>query len=238
MLLILAAVPFETSLLRRQLLSSQNIQLGNYTATSGTLYGQPVMIAHGGIGPSTMAMQLTRIFAQQAFVAVLHCGCGGSYQHSGLHNGDLAMASAEVFGDLGVVTADTFIPLAELDISQDDQRVPSSRQNYSLQSPLLDFARNVLPTAVVGSFVTVSGCSGHSGLSDELESRWGGICENMEGAAVAQVCAEFSVPLLELRGISNPTGSRDPQEWELKRGAEAAQQGLLQLLERWSEYRD
>jgi futalosine hydrolase len=55
----------------------------------------------------------------------------------------------------------------------------------------------------------------------------------MEGAAAAQVCAEFSLPLLELRGISNPTGSRDPQLWDIKAGAEAAQRGLLQLLEQW-----
>jgi futalosine hydrolase len=55
----------------------------------------------------------------------------------------------------------------------------------------------------------------------------------MEGAAVAQVCAEFDLPLLELRGISNPTGTRDPQQWNIVRGAEAAQTGILKLLGNW-----
>ena len=55
----------------------------------------------------------------------------------------------------------------------------------------------------------------------------------MEGAAVAQACAEFDIPLLELRGISNPTGTRDPQRWDIARGTEAAQAGILKLLDNW-----
>ena len=52
----------------------------------------------------------------------------------------------------------------------------------------------------------------------------------MEGAAAAQACENFGVPLLELRGISNPTGTRDPQQWDVVGGATAAQQGILKLL--------
>ncbi|MCW8893304.1 MAG: futalosine hydrolase, partial [Deltaproteobacteria bacterium] len=61
----------------------------------------------------------------------------------------------------------------------------------------------------------------------------GGICENMEGAAAAQVCSAFDLPLLELRGISNPTGTRDPEQWDIIKGAEAAQLGILELLQNW-----
>ena len=55
----------------------------------------------------------------------------------------------------------------------------------------------------------------------------------MEGAATAQVCAEYNLPLLEIRGISNPTGSRVPADWDLKLGAEAAQRAVMRLLENW-----
>jgi len=50
---------------------------------------------------------------------------------------------------------------------------------------------------------------------------------------VAQVCARFGVPLLELRGISNLVEDRDPSRWDLRAGAAAAQEGVLTLLELW-----
>jgi futalosine hydrolase len=56
----------------------------------------------------------------------------------------------------------------------------------------------------------------------------------MEGAAAAQVCEHLGVPLLELRGMSNPTGSRDPQQWDVVAGATAAQRAILKLLKHWS----
>jgi futalosine hydrolase len=82
-------------------------------------------------------------------------------------------------------------------------------------------------------FVTVSTCSGSSRAGAELSRRTGGICENMEGAAAAQICAMHDLPFLELRGISNMVEDRDLSTWDLRRGAEAAQQAILHLLAEW-----
>jgi futalosine hydrolase len=54
----------------------------------------------------------------------------------------------------------------------------------------------------------------------------------MEGAAAAQVCAEFSCPLLEVRGISNPTGTRANERWDIPLGMRVAQEAVLTLLQR------
>ncbi len=235
MLLIIAAVPAETILLRRQLSETKAITLGGCRLLFGTIHQQPILLAHSGVGPTAMAIRLSRLLENHPCTAVLLCGCGGSYPNSGLQIGDLVLACSEIHGDLGVATATEFIPLEQLDIPQDRQLMPATRQQFDLHSPLLDWAKQRLPEAACGGFVTVSCCSGHPPLSEALQCRSGGICENMEGAAAAQVCAEFGLPLLELRGISNPTGSRDPQLWDLKAGAEAAQRGLLQLLKHWSD---
>jgi futalosine hydrolase len=48
-----------------------------------------------------------------------------------------------------------------------------------------------------------------------LAARFNGLCENMEGAAVARVCAEFSLPVLELRAISNLVQDRDLSRWQM-----------------------
>lgn len=238
MLLIIAAVPLETALLRQQLQNRCERQLGRYRLFSGTIANQQLLLAHSGVGQNAMAIQLTRLLEQFQPEAVLLCGCGGSYPHSSLGNGDLAIASEEICGDLGVATAEGFIALEELDIPQQPELMPQIRQRYPLQSDLTDLACRALPEAQFGPFVSVNCCSGHPSLSDALQQRTAGICENMEGAAAAQACAEYAVPLLELRGISNPTGSREPQDWEIKRGAEAAQQGVLKLLQYLSKQRN
>lgn len=233
MLLLIAAVPAETNLLRRQLVETKTATLGNLYLSFGTILQQQVLLTHSGIGQTAMAIGLTRLLENYPGIAVLLCGCAGSYPDSGLQIGDLAIATEEIYGDLGVATADDFIPLNKLAIPQDLQLMPALRQRIDLDSPLLAWARKQLPSATAGPFVTINCCSGHPQLSEALQQRTGGICENMEGAAAAQVCAEFGVPLMELRGISNPTGTRDPQQWNIKAGAEAAQRGVLQLLEQW-----
>lgn len=230
MLLIVAATPLETCLLRRHLTVLETFRCGSSELLQGTLLGHKILLGQSGIGAMLMAMQLTRILNQHQPQGVILCGCGGSYPDTGLAVGDLALASAEVYGDCGVATDAGFVALETLNIPQDPSCVPVFQQGYNLQSPLLVRAADILPDAARGVFVTVNCCSGTRELSIRLQQQTGGICENMEGAAAAQVCAEFSCPLLELRGISNPTGTRDPQQWNIPLGAEVAQQGVLTLL--------
>lgn len=233
MLLILAATPLETKLLRQNMCDRQPLQCGTSKVVSGSLCGLDILLCHGGVGQVNMAIQLTRILSTHTPSAVLLCGCGGCYPDSGLQIGDLALADVEIFGDLGVTTAEKFIPLCQLDIPQNEQLTPAIQQSIALDPDLLSWAQDVLPNVTHGPFVTINCCSGTTDASINLQQRTGGICENMEGAAAAQVCAEFEVPLLELRGISNPTGTREPQQWDIVRGSEAAQLGVLELLDNW-----
>jgi futalosine hydrolase len=235
MLLILAASPLETGLLRKHVRDAHTFYCATNPIVRGKIGGEDILLAHGGIGQVNMAIHLTRLLNAHTPVAVFLCGCGGSYPDSNLHLGDLTLAESEFFADLGVATEEKFIPLEQLDLPQDPQLSPVIQQSFTLNPELLNRAQKILPDVISGPFVTVNCCSSHPGLSIELQQRSSGICENMEGAAAAQVCAEFAVPLLELRGISNPTGTRDSQQWDVVRGAEAAQTGILKLLDHWSE---
>lgn len=232
MFLLIAATPAETGLLRRQLSCSESLLSGGKELLRGSLCNTPVLIGHGGIGAMLMAMQLTRILAEQRPEAVILCGCGGSYPASGLGIGDLALASSEIYGDCGVTTNTGFIPLEQLNIPQQAHLAPLFQQSYNLDTPLYKQAVQVLPQARCGPFVTVNNCSGTPDLSRQLQQQTAGICENMEGAAAAQVCAEFSCPLLEVRGISNPTGTRAEELWDISLGIRVAQEAVLALLQR------
>lgn len=232
MILIIAATPAETALLRQQLSPGKNLLCGGRELLHGHLYGAPVVVGHGGIGAMLMAMQLTRMLAEQRPEAVILCGCGGSYPDSNLDPGDLALASSEIYGDCGVTTDSGFIPLERLKIPQQARLAPIFQQSYDLESPLYKRAARLLPKAHCGPFVTINNCSGTPELSRQLQQRTAAICENMEGAAAAQVCAEFSCPLLELRGISNPTGTRADELWDIPLGVRVAQEAVLMLLQR------
>ena len=234
MVLIVAASPLETELLRKTMTHAKRLHCDTNLIFSGQLQGQKILLGHGGIGQVNMSIHLTRILNAHRPTAVLLCGCGGSYPGSNLQIGDLVLAESETFADLGVATEDQFIPLEQLNLLQNPQLAPVIQQSFTLNSDLFNRAQQIFPEASCGPFVTVNCCSGNPGLSIELQQRSGGICENMEGAAVAQVCAEFDLPLLELRGISNPTGTRDPQQWDIIRGAEQAQMAILKLLDHWA----
>jgi futalosine hydrolase len=234
MLLIIAAAPLETSLLRKQIANVQISLCGATQVFSGKLAEKDILLSHGGIGQVNMAMQLTRLLDSDTPTAVLLCGCAGYYPASGLKIGDLALATDEYFADLGVATTEQFVPLEKLDLPQQSHLAPVVKQSLPLDQTLFNRARKILPEITCGTFATVNCCSGSPELSFELERRSDAICESMEGAAAAQVCENRGVPLLELRGMSNPTGTRDPQQWDVVAGATAAQRAILKLLKHWS----
>jgi futalosine hydrolase len=86
-----------------------------------------------------------------------------------------------------------------------------------------------------GPLVTVSTCSGSTAAGAQLARRTEGLGENMEGAAVAQLCARFGVPFFEVRGISNLVEDRDLSRWNLPAAAAVAQRAVRALLAGWRD---
>jgi futalosine hydrolase len=69
----------------------------------------------------------------------------------------------------------------------------------------------------VGSCATVSTCSGTDALAEAIAARAGALCEDMESAAVALAAARLGTPFAALRVISNRTGERSRQGWDMAR---------------------
>jgi futalosine hydrolase len=71
---------------------------------------------------------------------------------------------------------------------------------------------------LIGPIATVSTCSGTDALAREVAARTGAIAEAMEGAAVAHALMRLrgsARDFLEVRVVSNTTGDRDKQVWDL-----------------------
>nr|WP_240194833.1 futalosine hydrolase [Desulfobulbus rhabdoformis] len=166
-----------------------------------------------GIGPVESALQVTDFLArsQQPFEVVINFGVAGAYIGNSAGAGllDICLAEREVLGDLGICTGEQVIPL----------RLPALEimDSFSLDSPELQRTASLLGTMDLswyqGNFITVNGTSGTRRRGDALARQHDGLCENMEGAAVARVCRHFQLPLIELRCISNLVEDRNPDNW-------------------------
>jgi len=240
MIALLAAVAEETALLRETLEGSVRETVHGMAMLTGRIHGQDVCLTHGGVGKAAAAAATITLLQHYQPEALLLFGCGGAYQHSGLEIGDLALANREIFGDEGVATAHGFDDLATMGLAmrQADETFfnswPTDSQLRERAQPvLLELAEKQGLKVATGAFVTVSTCTGTTTRAIEIEQRTGGICENMEGAAVALACRQLAVPLLEIRGISNLVEDRDTARWDLAAGMTVAQAAVIRLLEKW-----
>lgn len=243
MIALLAAVPEETALIRAAIEEGEQASVHGLTYLTGRISGIKVTLTHSGIGKAAAAATAVSLLNSCQPEALFLFGCGGAYPEAGLSIGDLAIASAEIFGDEGVKTPDGFLDLAEIRLPM--RRTPEifynawpvSKALHAWASPLLQsHAAGHEIKLQSGPFVTVSACTGSTAVATDLAHKTGGLCENMEGAAVALACRQLSTPLLEIRGISNLVEDRDTRRWDLPTGMAAAQTAILELLTRWAEH--
>lgn len=240
MIALLAAVNEETRLVREALEGSLEQTVNGVLLRTGRLCGQHVCLAHSGIGKAAAAATAVALLCHCRPQALWLFGCGGAYPGSGLAIGDLALADSEIFGDEGVVTGRGFRDLAAMQLPMRPEtgefynRWPVDPALFNWAGPLFEEqARTTASRFASGPFVTVSTCTGTITAARAMAGRTGAICENMEGAAVALVCQQLAVPLLEVRGISNRVEDYDPSSWDLAAGMIAAQNAVLALLPLW-----
>ncbi len=179
-----------------------------------------------GLGPGSTSFELTRFIENRgAPYTVILAGVAGAYQWADVELGDVCLASSEAYGDLG-------------------RQGPSGIEPISLEGDetQTEFAlepgwRRIIKSDIVkklgvryGPMVTVSCVTGTSERARDLHERFKSIAENMEGAAAAQVCDYYQVPLLEFRGISNWVGDLDKKNWRMNQALNATARVLEKVL--------
>jgi futalosine hydrolase len=194
----------------------------------------PLVVA--GIGAVNTAHALSEYFAtHQKPSLVIQTGIAGAYVPAGISVGSVVLADTEIYGDLGVLMVDGWQPMEAVGIplvAARDGR-PARFNYFPLDETLVARASGIGGSLITrtGPFLTLSIVTGVRTLGDELHDRFGALCESMEGAAAAHVCALHDTPFLEVRGISNLVEDRDRSKWRIKEAAEAAQTVALKLAE-------
>jgi futalosine hydrolase len=159
-----------------------------------------------GIGKANAGAATARLVDPATTSCVVSLGLAGALPGSGLRPGDVVVATRSVFADEGLLTPDGFQTCAEmgLPIAPHGDEPPASP---AILGTLEADAR--APVA------TVSTCSGTDEAARLVVARTGAVAEAMEGAAVLLVAARLGIPGVEVRIISNTTGDRARQRWDL-----------------------
>ena len=237
-LALVCAVPLECERLRAALEGARETAVGRKPAWTGRLDGADVVLLAGGMGKTNAAHALTALLEARTVRGVVGFGIGGAYPGSGLEVGGIALATAAVYGDEGVMAPGGWMSAEGIGIPLWQAGGVRAFNTFALDAARVERARTALAAAGydvrTGPFVTVSCCSGTAALGEAMAARVpGALCEGMEGAALAHVAAIYEVPFLELRAVSNLVEDRDMSRWRIRQAAEAAQEAVRVVARTW-----
>ena len=241
---LLAALPSEGELILQQCKIVRTETKGDLKIYRTTLAGKEIIVVFSGLGKVNAAAAAAALLSGYPVSRLWVWGSGGAYPLAGVEIGDVALASEEIFGDEGVATISSWQPLDVIGIPLIDSTLKPVFNRMEVDPLELNRSRQLLsewqripgaPQVHLGPFVTVSAVSGSYARARLLSNRFGALCENMEGGAVAQVCLRYGVPFMEIRGLSNRAGDRGKKRWQLKKALNNCQRVLLFLLENWDK---
>ncbi len=159
-----------------------------------------------GVGSPATIFHLTSLLSKDSYDRVIQLGVAGSYNPD-IEKGTLVEVGEDCFADLGI----------------DDRGVFTSIFDAGLSDPDLEpFSKGVLVNPLQKATglpmvkgITVNTASGSKELIDQRKSKYFPDIESMEGAAAFFVCLQNSIPIIQVRSISNLVEPRDREAWEL-----------------------
>ncbi|MDX2146515.1 MAG: futalosine hydrolase [Planctomycetota bacterium] len=164
-----------------------------------------------GVGKANAAGGLANLAPDYAIA--INLGIAGALPGSGLNLGDVVAATACWSADEGVRTPENFLTLESLGFPLGDFSGPTP-----VDSSLLERLTTIVSR--VGPIASVSTCSGTDELASAVANRFPDappIAEDMESAALAQTAVRLGIHFGAVRVISNTTGDRSGQRWDIPR---------------------
>ncbi|MCE5336327.1 MAG: hypothetical protein LLG06_17250 [Desulfobacteraceae bacterium] len=222
--------------------------------------GLRILAGTTGIGKVNAAAVTSAVICSFNAGEVWNAGCAGSYGGSGLDVGDVLISTDCVCGDEGVLDSRAAHPMSTIGIPLLKKKGFPLFDGFPLEEFLQrrkiatllpegrytaagDGSRTLRPclpgadgdecfSLRYGSSLTVGMASGDRQTASARFRTHGALAENMEGSAMAQSCALFNVPFLEIRGVSNIAGERERGLWNIPRAVRNSIRVVYHLLAR------
>ncbi|MFC3915093.1 futalosine hydrolase [Deinococcus metalli] len=138
------------------------------------------------------------------------------------------MSSEIVHADLGAWDGGAWLDLDALGLSVWPDAVQGTR--FPVWAGAAEAARRA--GAAFGPLLTLSSVTGSAAGALAVVARHpGALTEGMEGAGIAHAALLAGVPVVEVRGVSNPVGPRDRGAWRIGDALEATRRGVEAVLD-------
>jgi adenosylhomocysteine nucleosidase len=183
--------------------------------TSGLIDGIPIVAARAGAGKVNAAFAATLLVDHFSPSAVIFTGTAGAIDAE-LNPGDVIIGTAVGYHDFGNITTDGFVRSPTRNAASGKLDPPFFPADPALLSAARRAAVTVKPSR--GPDASDAGVPPHTGegvivtgdafLANparrvDLRRELNASAVEMEGAAVAQVCARFGVPAIVIRSITD-----------------------------------
>ncbi|MBB6636423.1 5'-methylthioadenosine/adenosylhomocysteine nucleosidase [Cohnella thailandensis] len=194
---IIGAMQEEIDLLHAQMNDRVEMNRSGIVFYSGSLNEKPVVLCKSGVGKVNAAAYTQVLIDRFNVNQVIFTGVAGAVDPD-LNIGDIVISSSSLQHDVDVTAlgfARGVIPFQETSEWKADEKLVAAAKQAG---------ENTLPGRVKLGKVL----SGDQFIADreqvkELYETFGGACTEMEGAAVAQVCAMNNVPFVIIRSMSD-----------------------------------
>jgi adenosylhomocysteine nucleosidase len=211
---IIGAFDEELEFLKEQMQQSEVIETNNMRVVKGILNGKNVVMALSGMGKVNAAMTTTYLIHQYNPEKIIFSGIAGGL-NSEIEPGDIVIGEKTVQHDLVIWTNDSLSRFITYNPTNGEE-VPLY---HHADNEMLEVANKVSqkvelamikttegdrePKIIVGTIACGDAFIASSKKKEELINKFGADAVEMEGAAIAQVCRQFGIPVIVIRSISD-----------------------------------
>lgn len=222
---LIGAMDEEIAYLLEKMTKRKEYTIANSLFIEGKINEKEVVLLKSGIGKVNAAMATTILMERFNPNVVINTGSAGGFS-TNLSVGDIVISDEVVHHD---VDATAF--------NYEYGQVPSLPATFKADASLIEETKQVMDELDLNYEIGLV-ATGDSFMSDEEKiERVKEIFPNilaaeMEGAAIAQVCYQYSIPFIVIRAISDVAGKDSPVSFEqfLQKAAKNASEIILQLL--------
>jgi futalosine hydrolase len=199
--------------------------------SEGEFHGKSIIFTHCGVGKVNAAHSATLMLENYNIDIMILFGIAGAYAGK---IGDVVVAESESYGEEGVLTKDGWEPMEAISplLKNEKEYFNTFPMDLKLSQLAIEASKDLGFNVTSGNFITVSQCSGTREIGELMKKRFNGICENMEGAAVAHICTMYGIPMVEIRGISNIIEDRNIKKWNIPLAVSHASKVVSEVVKR------
>jgi len=173
-----------------------------------------------GVGMVATAFALGRALHEKKYDLLINIGIGGCLDRH-VEIGSVIQVVSESFVELGAEDGNNFIPIDQLGYGKS-----------KFSSCLLADKELRLPFLKQGEGITVNKVHGHTESIEKIQKLHpNSLVESMEGAAVFYAADKMTVPVIEIRGISNYVEKRNRATWNIPLAIMNSNKALIKTLE-------